>query len=133
MVERRTAPPAPANRAEDFAQTFFALKMIFAPVEKHFHVSADTREKYYLETRSSSYKGKPLFFGAVLMGKAYVSFHLMPLYWEPALLKRASPQLKKCMQGKSCFNFAAPDRVLFRELSKLTTFGLALYRRKNLL
>jgi hypothetical protein len=37
------------------------------------------------------------------------------------------------MQGKSCFNFSAPDAMLFRELGKLTTRGFALYRRKNLL
>jgi hypothetical protein len=37
------------------------------------------------------------------------------------------------MQGKSSFNFTAPDPALFRELAKLTTRGFALYNRKNLL
>ena len=121
------------DRADDFAKAFYALKMVFAKYEGHLHVNADTREKYYLETRAHSYRGKPLFFGAVIRGRAYVSFHLMPLYWEPSLAKGISANLKKRMQGKTCFNFLAPDAALFRELGKLTSRGFALYRRKNLL
>ena len=129
----RGTSEAPPDRADDFAKTFYALKMIFAKYEKHLKVTADTREKYYLETRSPSYKENPLFFGAVIRGRADVSFHLMPLYWEPALAKGISPNLRKRMQGKSCFNFVAPDAALFRELGRLTNRGFALYKRKNLL
>ena len=136
MPRQKSAPSArqvAADRANDFAKAFYALKMVFAKYAKHLHVNADTREKYYLETRSPSLNGKPLFFGAVIRGRAYVSFHLMPLYWDASLAKGMSAKLKKRMQGKSCFNFSAPDAVLFRELGKLTTRGFALYKRKNLL
>src|SRR5246127_2502693 len=119
------------DRADDFAKAFYGLKMVFAKYEKHLHVTANTREKYYLETKSPSYNGKPLFFGAAIRGRAYVSFHLMPLYWEPSLVKGISATLKERMQGKSCFNFSAPDPALFRELGKLTARGFALYKRKN--
>jgi hypothetical protein len=129
---RRAGQSAP-DRANDFAKTFHALKMVFAKYEKQLQVTADTREKYYLETRSRSYKGNPLFFGAVIRGRAYVSFHLMPLYWDPSLAKGVSAGLKQRMQGKSCFNFLAPDAPLFRELVRLTSRGFALYKRKNLL
>jgi hypothetical protein len=127
---RATSDP---NRADNFAAAFYALKHVFASYERHLHVSADTRSRYYLETRSPSYKGRPLFFGAVISGKAYVSFHLMPLYWDATLRKRVSAELEKHMQGKSCFNFTEPQPALFRELAKLTAAGFALYRRKNLL
>lgn len=129
----RSAGEVATDRADDFAKAFHALKMVFAKYEKHLHVNADTREKYYLETRSPSYNGKPLFFGAVIRGRAYVSFHLMPLYWDASLAKGMSANLKKRIQGKSCFNFLAPDAALFRELAKLTSRGFALYKRKNLL
>ena len=102
-------------------------------VEASQNVNADTRSRFYLETKAPTYKGKPLFFGAVISGRAYVSFHLMPLYWDASLRKKVSPELKKRMQGLSCFNFTGPEPVLFRELAKLTSAGLALYRRKNLL
>jgi hypothetical protein len=41
----------------------------------------------------------------VRKGKSYVSFHLIPVYMFPDLLKGLSPALEKRMQGKSCFNF----------------------------
>jgi hypothetical protein len=129
----RRATPSASDRASEFAHVFFALKRVFAPHVKYLHVSTDTRDRYYLETRSASYKGKPLFFGAVVTSKSYVSFHFMPLYWDPSLAKKMSPQLRKRMQGKSCFNFTATDPALFRELAKLTAAGFALYRSKNLL
>jgi hypothetical protein len=123
-----------SDRADNFAAAFFALKHIFLPHERYLHITADTRGRFYLETRSPSYQGRPLFFGAVISGRAYVSFHLMPLYWDAALRKRVSAKLKKHMEGKSSFNFTeAPDPALQRELIKLTAAGFALYRRKNLL
>jgi hypothetical protein len=43
----------------------------------------------------------------------------------PDLLKAMSPELKKRMQGKSCFNFKAVDRQLFKELKTITKAGAA--------
>jgi hypothetical protein len=57
----------------------------------------------------------------------------MPLYWDASLVKKLSPDLKKKMQGKSCFNFTGADPKLFRELAKVTAAGFTLYKRKNLL
>ena len=121
------------GRAENFAAAFFQLKRIFAPYTKSLNVNADTRTRFYLETKSASFKGQPLFFGAVISGRANVSFHLMPLYWDASLVKRLSPSLRKTMQGKSCFNFTGADPKLFRELAKATAAGFALYKKKNLL
>jgi hypothetical protein len=77
--------------------------------------------------RSPLKPGEPMWFGGVRVGKAYVSYHLMPVYTHPALEARISPALKKRMQGKSCFNFKAPDAALFDELEALTREGAALY------
>lgn len=132
-LSSRAEAPRGVDRTESFAAAFFALKRVFAPYTKSLNVNADTRTRFYLETKSPSYKGKPLFFGAVISGRANVSFHLMPLYWDGSLTKKLSADLKKRMQGKSCFNFTAPDARLFRELAKVTAGGFALYRRKNLL
>lgn len=72
-----------------------------------------------------------MFFGAVMTGKAYVSYHLMALYMHPELVAGLSPELKKRMQGKSCFNFHKADLELFKELSVVTGRGLEKYREKN--
>jgi hypothetical protein len=68
---------------------------------------------------------QPLCFGGVRRGKAYVSFYLMSVYASPDLLEDMSPELKKRMQGKSCFNFKQVDEKLFKELKQLTKAGAA--------
>ena len=74
-------------------------------------------------------KGKELWFGAVRVGKRYVSYHLMPIYVFTDLLENLSPELKKRMQGKSCFNFTRVDEALFRELGELTRIGYERFQK----
>jgi hypothetical protein len=115
----------------DFTAVFDGLKNVMGAFACELRPTADEPRKYYLVTKANSWKGGPMFFGAVMMGKAYVSYHLMPLYACPELVKTVSSDLKKRMQGKSCFNFRAPDEALFAELSELTKAGLEKYRAKN--
>ena len=68
-----------------------------------------------------------LMFGAVNVGKRYVSYHLMCVYMAPGLLEEMSPQLRRRMQGKSCFNFTKVAEALFDELSAITARGRQLY------
>jgi hypothetical protein len=107
----------------DFRAAFEKLKAILKPYEKKLIVVHDTDKNYYLDTKYLMKNKQRVFFAAVRIGKAYVSFHLMPVYACPDLLKDLSPELKKRMQGKSCFNFNRVDDKLFRELKKLTRSG----------
>jgi hypothetical protein len=77
--------------------------------------------------------GREVWFGAVRMGKRYVSYHLMPIYACPDLLDSISPGLKKRMQGKSCFNFTRRDDELFRELDELTRRGFDRFIKQGLI
>jgi hypothetical protein len=54
------------------------------------------------------------------VGKRYVSYHLMPIYARPQLLDGISVDLRRRMQGKSCFNFTSVDERLMGELEALT-------------
>ena len=47
----------------------------------------------------------------------------MPVYVDPGLLDDVSPELRKRMQGKSCFNFTSVDEPLFAELGDLDGCG----------
>src|SRR5208283_2026867 len=98
----------------DFETVFATLKSVFGKHVKRLSVKVDTPIEYTLLTKSPSplpqHKGQPMYFGSVRLGKAYVSFHLMPLYMNPTLTKTISPALQKRMQGKTCFNFKTqPD------------------------
>ena len=61
----------------------------------------------------------PEFFGSVMRRKSNVALHLMPVYRDPSLLDDVSPDLRKRMQGKSCFNFARVDEALLADLDSL--------------
>jgi len=109
-----------ANQS-DFRTVFARLKQIFAPHEKNMIVAQATNKMYVLNTRHLLKKNYPLMFGGVRLGKNYVSFYLMSVYATPD--QPISPELKKRMQGKSCFNFTTVDEKLFKELEKLTKAG----------
>jgi hypothetical protein len=109
----------------NFAPVFAKLKAIFQPYVKKMDVAQDSQTYYLLNTRHIMKNKQPLCFGGVRLGKAYVSFYLMSVYACPDLLKSMSPELKKRMQGKSCFNFKDVDEKLFKELTKLTKAGAA--------
>lgn len=108
----------------DFGPVYDKLKTIMQKYERGSIKSAPYGSRpnsYCLMGPPSEFcHGKPSWFGAVTTGKAYVSYHLMAVYASPGLLNDISPELKKRMQGKSCFNFKEVDETLFRELSALT-------------
>ena len=120
----------------DFVPVFEALKSVLAKYEKRLAVKADTPTEYTLLTKSPSpfpqHKGEPMYFGSVRLGKAYVSYHLMPLYMCPPLNENIAPALKKRMQGKTCFNFKAmPEPESTDELQRLTEAGVKLWKEKK--
>ena len=71
-----------------------------------------------------------MWFGAVRIGKSYVSLHLMPLYMSPTLQAQISPSLKKHMQGKTCFNFkTVPGPELIAGLRELIIASVKDWKR----
>jgi hypothetical protein len=101
--------------------TFAALKKLFTPYADDFDLAADEPGRYYLMSRTARTKsGSPVWFGGVEIKKNYVSFHLIPVYIAPSLLRDVSPSLMKRMHGKSCFNFSKVEPSEIEELTKLT-------------
>ena len=115
--------------AEKMEAAFERLTTLLAPYQDELIVKTDEPGHLYLDAPPSPSYPNGLFFGAVKIGKSYVSFHLMPVNVHPELLEGISPDLRKRMQGKSCFNFAAPDETLFAELENLTRAGFEAYGR----
>ena len=115
--------------AANLNSAFESLQHVLAEYADQLVVKTDTASEYTLVTRSPSpfpqHKGEPLFFASVKFGKAYVSYHLLPLYMCPKLIEKISDPLKKRMQGKACFNFkSAPDPGLLLDLKRLTSISL---------
>ena len=107
----------------EFPLVFESLRSILKPYAKKLTVKTDTGDTFYLDAAYSQKWKKEIFFGSAQIKKNYVSFYLMPVYMYPDLLSNVSPELKKHMQGKSCFNFKKVETPLFEELSQLTKQG----------
>jgi hypothetical protein len=116
----------------DFNAVFHRLRGILQEHAGHLLVAADEPENYSLNVPRSEWHSQELFFGAVKVGKRYVSYHLMPIYARPELLTCISPELKQRMQGKSCFNFTRIDEPLLAELSALTQQGIEAFQDDGL-
>jgi hypothetical protein len=99
------------------------LKAIFAPYRDRLTVSKDGPEGVYLEL--PGHEGNPWgYVGGTRLGKRYISYYLMGVYGAPDLLESISPELRRRMQGKSCFNFTKIDEAQFAELAELTALSI---------
>ena len=100
----------------DFSLVEARLRSILDPYRDRLEPGAT----YGVELLRRPGGGAHDWFAGVRVGKGYVSYYLMPVYGRPELLDAVSPQLRRRMQGKSCFNFSAIDESLMSELETLT-------------
>ncbi len=121
------------NKTEEFVFVFENLKNILQPYSKELVLVMDEVDNFYINTHFIMKNSKPMYFGSVKINKHYVSFHLMPVYVFPELLDSLSPELKRRMQGKSCFNFKTVNEPLFNELKELTSNGYSRYKEAGYL
>lgn len=120
-------------RAE-FEPVFVSLRGLLEPYAgRPGFTHTEAIDKYQLSSSTKTDRvGRPLHVAGVQVNRSYVSYHLMPIYMNPALQKAVPPTLKKRMQGKSCFNFTSIDRELLRALKVLTAEAIASFRNVTL-
>jgi hypothetical protein len=115
--------------ASEFERIFERMRALFAEHAPKAVVLHDEPGKYYLGSHEVRAKdGYRTWLGGVEIKKAYVSAHLVPVHLHPDLLETVSPELKKRMQGKSCFNFKTLDEPLIEELGRLLDRGVERFR-----
>jgi hypothetical protein len=112
----------------DLAAVFAALRKLLEPFKGDIIVETDKPNNYHTAMPTLLHRGRPLYFAGIKTGKNYVSYHLLPAYYNPDLNNRISPELKKRKQGMACFNFTAVDDAHFAELGKLTALGLKMFK-----
>ena len=88
----------------DFSDTFARLRAVLDPYAGRLERAVDRDDELSLNTTHVMKNGTPLWFGGVQIKKRYVSYHLMPVYVNPAL---------------------------FEELAALTAAGFEDYRAKG--
>lgn len=125
MPVAKSAKLGSQEKVKQFDEVYSRL---FGMLQKHkdrLSVGMEKPGEVWMAVTGAMYRGRPLFFAGVRMGKNYVSYHLMSVYMRKVEM---SAELRKRLQGKACFNFSTVDEKLFKELDKLTTSGLKDYR-----
>jgi hypothetical protein len=119
---------APTEARADFAAVDRRLREVLEPYRSRLVATTDGPDGLALEI--PGLEGKPWgYVAGIRRGKRYVSFYLMSVYGRPQLLDGISPELRRRMQGKACFNFTKVDEPLFAELARLTEAGFEDYLR----
>jgi len=123
MTEPAAASPNAAP-SPNLAAVHERLRAILAPYRGRLRVANDGPGGMTLEL--PEYAGQPWGFAAgTRLGKRYVSYYLMGVYGDDGRAAAISPELRKRMQGKSCFNFTRIDEPLLQELEALTATSIA--------
>lgn len=117
----------------DHPAAFAGLRQILQKHADGMIVLTDTQVDFTVATRATAPNGKPMWFAAVLLKKSAVTYHLMPLYFNPALQAAVPAELLRRKQGKTCFNFQRPDPALFQQLDRLTRQARQHWHRCGLL
>ncbi len=120
-------------KQDNFPAVFAQLKAILEPLTPPLLVESDTVTNYTLHTIGSEKYPQGLFFGAAIVGKSYVSYHLFPLYMYTDLLDGIPELLLKRKQGKTCFNFTKIDDEQVAGLVELTRKGMERFKQMEVL
>jgi len=124
--------------SSEFETVFVRLRRILQKQADTLSVGRDEAEYYGLEATpgpatvrawGGKMKTPTMAVAWVHIGKAYVSYHLMPVYVDATLVAGMSKDLRSHMQGKTCFNFKRNDEALFEELEQLTVQSVAAFRK----
>ena len=124
--------------ASELSSTFQALRDALRAHAEDLTVTEDTYSRFTLQAVvgpaslaawGGRLRSRTIPVAWVEHGKTYVSYHLMGLGGNAALLATLSPALRRRMQGKTCFNFTRIDEALFAELATVTTASIQGLRR----
>jgi hypothetical protein len=126
-TSKKASKKASTKDKPDLAVVFLALRKLLESFKGAITTETDKPGNYHTAVPTLVHRGKPLYFAGVKTGKNYVSYHLLPLYYNPDLNKQVPAELKKRKQGMACFNFASVDDARFAELRKLTALGLKMF------
>jgi hypothetical protein len=106
--------------AAEFGEVLDRLRALLEPYAPPLFVTADEPKGYGLDMAPEGQRDPSTWFAGTRLWARYVSYYLMPIYVDPSLVDGISPELRRRMQGKCCFNFTKVDETLIAELAALT-------------
>ena len=115
---------------------FQTIKKILSAFAKGNFIVKDDRpgcfQIYYgKEVEIMGRKYPELCFAGLLVQKGYVGFYYFPVYTNTALKQKLSPDLLKCLKGKTCFHIKKNDPDLYGHIKKALDLGHDFYSSRG--
>ena len=88
-------------------------------MRRSWWLNKDTESEYILIMRRVQKNKKPRYFGAVRMGKAYVSFHLVALYEFPELAEGLSNRIDETEARQGLSQLQGSGRAALQGVGRL--------------
>lgn len=120
----------------EMAIIFHAIKKILSAYAKgNFIVRDDKPGSYNVyygkEIEVQGRKYPELCFAALLVQKGYVGFYYFPVYMDASLKLKLSPELFKCLKGKTCFYIKKNDPDLYNQIKDALRLGYDFYASRG--
>ncbi len=116
------------------SEIFKILKAILAQYAPPFSVINDLETRYELSSQQEvlvlGKKKQGMYFGAVMMHGGHVGFYMMSAYMTN-LANDLSPELKKCLKGKSCFQIKKIDDIILAQIETFTATSYQYYQQQG--
>ena len=100
-------------------------------------VVADNDQKFEVWGTIPAVQGKKKveghYFASVIRKPKDIRLYYFPIYTHPELNDLLSPELSKCLKGKSCFHIKKMDATLQEEIAYLMDKGVEYYHKDGLI
>jgi hypothetical protein len=100
-------------------------------------INAETDVKFEVSGTIPTMQGKQkvdgIYFGSVIPKAKDCRLYFFPIYTDTADFADISPELRKCLKGKSCFHIKKMDEQLEQDIKAMIDKGIEVYRAKGIL
>lgn len=121
----------------DLLSIFHELKKELKVYEKGF-----IKARFDIEGKYDLWSGKPnvfvydrvrneMGFASLIVQSTYVGFYYMPIYCNPGVREKLSPNLLKLLRGKACFHIKSVDKELLKDVRQAMKIGYEGYRKNG--
>lgn len=85
------------------------------------------------ETMQGRKKVNGFYFASIVPKPKDIRLYYFPIYTHVKKFAWISPELRKCLKGKSCFHIKKLEKSLEQELAEMIKVGVEMYARENLI
>ncbi|MEN2281046.1 hypothetical protein AAGF08_02840 [Algoriphagus sp. SE2] len=100
-------------------------------------IKKNNEEVFEVSGTKKAMQGKQLvdgfYFASVVSKPKDTRLYFFPIYTNPALFDFISPELRKCLKGKSCFHFKKLTEELQTEIKIMIKKGIQIYSQEDLI